>query len=106
MRTLQPGETLESLFRGTEEGVIFVYFTALWCGPCSRISPVCQSYSERENNVVFVKVDVDEHQTLCDKYNINTIPTIQVLVGGNPIREPVPVASEDTIRELIAQHRP
>ncbi|MCO5565071.1 hypothetical protein L7F22_018742 [Adiantum nelumboides] len=36
------------------------YFTASWCGPCKFIAPVFLELSEKNRNLVFLKVNVDE----------------------------------------------
>lgn len=39
---------------------VVIDFTATWCGPCRMITPILEQLSTKFENVVFVKVDVDE----------------------------------------------
>lgn len=54
-----------------------LYFTAKWCGPCKRISPLLEKLSEGldPNIVTIYKVDIDENDELADKLNIKSVPT-------------------------------
>lgn len=50
--------------------VVIVDFFAPWCGPCVRFAPRFKQLSELNPDVVFVKVDVDEHDELAAMYNV------------------------------------
>ncbi len=64
--------------------VLFLYFTAEWCGPCVNFF---KTYKEVaiENlvpGVVYGKVDVDAAYSIADKYRVRHIPSILVIVDG------------------------
>jgi len=52
-----------------------VYFTAKWCGPCQRISPVFKSLADSNPGVKFFKVDVDKNEELASAFNVQSMPT-------------------------------
>lgn len=55
---------------------VFVDFYATWCGPCKRIAPDLEKFSEKyNNNIYYVKVDVDECPEIAEKYDISGLPT-------------------------------
>lgn len=52
-----------------------VDFTASWCGPCRFIAPFFAELSEKYDNMIFVKVDVDELNDISTEYDIHAMPT-------------------------------
>lgn len=63
---------------------VIVKFSAEWCGPCKRIHPLYEKYSntEKYTSVCFLHIDVDESRELCDKLNINGMPTFILFEDG------------------------
>jgi len=43
---------------------VVVDFTATWCGPCRLMAPIFAELSKKFENLLFLKVDVDEVQVL------------------------------------------
>ncbi len=67
--------------------VVFLYFTAEWCGPCitflQTFRDVASLYARPK--VYFGKVDVDASYSIADRYNIKHIPSILIIVNGNVV---------------------
>ena len=57
--------------------LIAVDFTATWCGPCKKIAPVFNELNNKYNNVMFIKVDVDDNEETSEACNIRAMPTFQ-----------------------------
>lgn len=54
-----------------------VDFTAKWCGPCQRISPILEELSkEYDGEIVIYKVDIDKCQDLAAAFGVSSIPAI------------------------------
>ena len=56
--------------------LVLFYFTANWCGPCKKISPlVDRLISRMPANVKIMYLDVDKGQDLANYLKITSIPT-------------------------------
>lgn len=68
---------------------VVVDFWAPWCGPCHAIAPILEELSvEHEEQVAFVKLDIDENFQTASRYRVLSIPTT-ILFEGGEVRETV-----------------
>jgi thioredoxin 1 len=66
---------------------ILFYFTASWCGPCQRIKPIIKEISDgvEESKLRVCMIDIDDNSELVEKYNINSVPTMILLLDNEQI---------------------
>ena len=55
---------------------VVVDFSAAWCGPCKRMKPNIEQFSESAEDVKVVYADVDGLQDILPDYDIVSVPTI------------------------------
>jgi len=84
---LHKPETLEDvnaliLGAGSAGRLVVIDFTATWCGPCQMIAPIFKEMSNTYDDVVFLKVDVDENAETAANYNVSAMPTFIFIKGG------------------------
>jgi thioredoxin 1 len=66
------------------EKAVIVDFWAEWCGPCHAVAPVLEKIVEEHEDIVLVKVNIDEEQELATRYGVMSIPTMILFRDGEP----------------------
>ena len=79
-----------------KEGTTLVDFYAEWCGPCKMLAPVLESL---DTNVV--KVDVDIHAELAQKYGVMSVPTVYIFQDGKEVDKFVGFHSKSEIEAIL-----
>jgi len=90
-----------------QECYILFYFTASWCGPCKRILQDIEKLyhdilTNKDKHVQFYKLDIDENEELCAKWEITGVPTF-ILCKKTESLGRFSGASMDKVNELLEQ---
>ncbi len=76
----------EPVYLGDKPAI--VDFSATWCGPCQRISPILEELAvEYGDKIVIYKVDIDNNRELATYFNVSSIPAILYIPndGSEPV---------------------
>ncbi len=84
--------------------LVLVDFWAPWCGPCKLMAPVMEELAGELTEVVFAKVNVDDHSDIAQRYNILSIPTFLIFKGGQVVDQFSGSMTKDALRAKIEKH--
>lgn len=88
----------------TKNKIVLVDFWASWCAPCRMMAPVLNEVSaELSGNSHVGKVDIQQYQSLAQKFKVRSIPTLVLFKNGTEINRFVGVKSKDYLLKEIAR---
>lgn len=65
---------------------VLVDMWAVWCGPCRLLAPTIDQLSdELIGRVRVVKLNIDENRITATRFQIRSIPTLIIFVGGREV---------------------
>jgi thioredoxin 1 len=79
--------------------IVVVDFTATWCGPCRLMAPIFAELSKKFENLIFLKVDVDEVQDVTSKWEVRAMPTFLFIKNGEQLDKIVGANKEELERK-------
>lgn len=81
---------------------VLVDFWATWCGPCKMIGPIVEEIAdELKDELVVVKLNVDEEQAIAVKYQVMSIPTLILFKDGKEVKRSVGFKPKSAILDFI-----
>mmetsp|Transcript_7646 Transcript_7646/g.8718 ORF Transcript_7646/g.8718 Transcript_7646/m.8718 type:complete len:130 (+) Transcript_7646:34-423(+) len=87
VQVMESGEQLQETLGGNPGKLVVIDWTASWCGPCKQIAPILESLSEEHEDVVFVKVDVDQLNEAAMQAGVEAMPTFHFIKDKELIAE-------------------
>ncbi len=98
---------IEVTSRNFEEEVIksekpvIIDFYATWCGPCKILSPMVEEVARENENVKFVKIDIDNIKDITLEYQVKSIPTLLLIQNGEEKDRIVGIVDKNQILDFI-----
>ncbi|MGW0889998.1 thioredoxin [Saccharopolyspora sp. NPDC002578] len=81
---------------------VVVDLWAEWCGPCKQLSPVLERLAQESGGTwVLAKVDVDANPRIAQLFQVQSIPTVIAIAGGQPVEAFAGAQPEPQIRQWI-----
>ena len=88
----------------TKGRVVLVDFWASWCAPCRMMAPILNDVAgELSGNQHVGKVNIEQYQSLAQKFKVRNIPTLILLKNGVEVNRFVGVKSKDFLIKQMKQ---
>ena len=86
--------------------LVVVNFFAEWCMPCLMISPIIDELSELDSmkQVKFTKINVDDNQSLAQKYQVSSLPCLVIFKDGKEVGRIIGAQPAEDIEEKIKNY--
>ena len=93
----------DDLLAGAGEKLVVVDFHAAWCGPCQKIKPIFNGFSEDHPTVLFCKVDTDLNAETAKACKVTVMPTFQFYKNRKLVHT-VKGADAQSLHDAIVAH--
>jgi len=88
----------------TRNKVVLVDFWASWCAPCRMMAPILNDVSaELSGNAHVGKVDIEQFQSLAQKFKVRSIPTLILFKNGIEVNRFVGAKSKDFLLQQVSK---
>lgn len=86
----------------TKNKIILIDFWAAWCAPCRMMAPALNEIAnELTGNAYVGKIDIEQYQSLAQKYKVRNIPTMVLLKNGVEVNRFVGIKNKDFLLKQI-----
>jgi len=85
--------------------IAIVDFSGIWCAPCRITESIVVDSAEKNSDIKFFKIDVDENPQLVANFEVRSIPTTLFFKNGNVVNRITGVFTQSHFNDLIEETR-
>lgn len=90
----------------TKNRTILIDFWASWCAPCRMMAPILNEVAGELNENSFVgKINIEQYQSLAQKFKVRNIPTLILLKNGVEVNRYIGLKNKDFLLEQLKQNQ-
>lgn len=90
---------LDDILNNNEK--VFIDVWASWCMPCKIMSPVFAGISDKYEDILFVRIELDEEDEVGEKLNVMSIPSFLYFENGELVNKKVGAMPADELEKMI-----
>jgi putative thioredoxin len=95
------------LIEESSQRPVVIDFWADWCEPCKVLMPLLEKLAtEYAGAFLLAKVNADDQQMIAQQFGVRSLPTVMVMLDGQPVDGFSGAQSEQAIREMLEKHLP
>uniref|UniRef100_A0A0D9WC89 Thioredoxin domain-containing protein n=1 Tax=Leersia perrieri TaxID=77586 RepID=A0A0D9WC89_9ORYZ len=94
-------DTFWPIVKSAGPKVVVLDMYTQWCGPCKVMAPKFQEMSEKDQDVVFLKLDCNQdNRSLAKELGIKVVPTFKILKDGKVVKEVTGAKIDELIQAI------
>lgn len=84
---------------------VLVDFGAEWCHPCKKLDPIVEELAQDwHDKVKVLHLDIDENNDTTMKYQVMSVPTLLLLVEGEPVERLTGFVPKQKLIDKLGPH--
>lgn len=100
IRQLQEEEEIQNILESAGNKLTVIEFWAPWCISCKKILPFVQELSAKYENVLFVRVNIDDFPEIASNYGVSRVPSL-VFIKNKEVIDLIEDGNKQNITEAI-----
>lgn len=90
---------LDDILNNNEK--VFIDVWASWCMPCKLMSPIFAGISNKYEDILFVRIELDEEDEVGEKLNVMSIPSFLYFENGELVNKKVGAMPAAELEKMI-----
>lgn len=83
--------------------MVLIDFYADWCGPCKKMAPLLEDFSNEHADVKVVKINIEESRELAAAFGVQSIPTFVTMQDGEAVFGAVGAMPKSSLETLLSE---